>query len=130
MIFNAHFVLMSSQSLWLPMMSAVVMLIVGYLILGTRQSVNVRLSLVRGELSAANRLLGQSLHAQGNLDQAFAKYRTCQADESLLGQVYSLGLDYERKRQYNKGNPNLVQRLRMLELVQPFIDRKQPAQTK
>jgi serine/threonine-protein kinase len=102
MIFNAHFMLMSSQSLWLPMMSAVLMLIVGHLILGARQSVSARLSLVRGELSAANRLLGQSLHAQGNLDQAFAKYRTCQADESLLGQVYSLGLDYERKRQFNK----------------------------
>ncbi|MDH3632592.1 MAG: serine/threonine-protein kinase [Gammaproteobacteria bacterium] len=101
-IFNAHFMLMSSQSLWLPMMSAVVMLIVGHLILGTRQSVNARLSLVRGELSTANRLLGQSLHAQGNLDQAFAKYRSCQADESLLGQVYNLGLDYERKRQFNK----------------------------
>jgi len=102
MIFNAHFVLMSSQSLWLPMMSAVTMLIVGHLILGTRRSVNARLGLVQGELSAANRLLGQSLHAQGNLDQAFAKYRTCQPDESLLGQVYNLGLDYERKRQFNK----------------------------
>ena len=102
MIFNAHFVLMSLQSLWLPMMSAVVMLIVGHLILGTRQSVNARLSLVQGELSAANRLLGQALHAQGNLDQAFAKYRSCQPDESLLGQIYNLGLDYERKRQFNK----------------------------
>lgn len=102
MIFNAHFMLMSSHSLWLPMMSVVVMLIVGHLILGTRQSVNARLSLVQGELSAANRLLGQALHAQGNLDQAFAKYRTCQADESLFGQVYNLGLDYERKRQFNK----------------------------
>jgi serine/threonine-protein kinase len=102
MIFNAHFVLMSSQSLWLPMMSAVAMLIFGQLVLGTRQSVNARLRLVRGELSSANRLLGQSLHAQGNLDQAFAKYRTCEADEALLGQIYSLGLDYERKRQFNK----------------------------
>ncbi len=104
MIFNAHFVLMSSQSIWLPMMSAVVMLIVGHLILGTRQSFNTRLSQAHGELSIANRQLGQSLHAQGNLDQAFEKFRTCQVDASLLGQVYNLGLDYERKRQHNKAS--------------------------
>jgi len=102
MIFNAHFVLMSSQSLWLPMMSAVVMLIVGHLILGTRQAVNVRLNQVNSHLSAANRQLGLSLHAQGNLDQAFAKLRASQVDDALLGQVYNLGLDYERKRQFNK----------------------------
>ena len=102
MIFNAHFVLMSSQSLWLPMMSTVVMLIVGHLILGTRQAVNARLSGVLGELSVANRQLGQSLHAQGNFDQAFEKFRSCRVDASLLSQTYNLGLDYERKRQFNK----------------------------
>jgi CHASE2 domain-containing sensor protein len=102
MIFNAHFVLMSSQSLWLPMMTAVVMLIIGHLLLGTRQAVNVRLNQVNSELSAANRQLGQSLQAQGNLDQAFERLRACQVDESLLGQIYNLGLDYERKRQFNK----------------------------
>jgi serine/threonine-protein kinase len=102
MIFNAHFVLMSSQSLWLPMMTAVVMLIVGHLILGTRQAVNVRLNQVNSDLSAVNRQLGLSLHAQGNLDQAFEKLRASQVDDALLGQLYNLGLDYERKRQFNK----------------------------
>jgi len=102
MIFNAHFVLMSSQALWLPMMSAVMMLMVGHLIIGTRQSVNARLSHINSELSASNRQLGQALHAQGNLDQAFEKLRACIVDDSLLSQVYNLGLDYERKRQFNK----------------------------
>jgi serine/threonine-protein kinase len=102
MIFNAHFVLMSSQSLWLPMMTAVVMLIIGHLLLGTRQAVNVRLSQINSDLSVANSQLGQSLQTQGNLDQAFEKLRACQVDKSLLGQVYNLGLDYERKRQFNK----------------------------
>jgi len=102
MILNAHFVLMGSQSLWLPMMSAVVMLIVGHLILGTRQLVKARLNRVNSDLSAANRQLGLSLQAQGSLDQAFEKLRASQIDELLLGQVYNLGLDYERKRQFNK----------------------------
>jgi len=102
MLFNSHFVLMSSQSLWLPLMTAVMMLVVGHLILGTRQYFNSRLSLVQADLSMANRQLGQSLHAQGNLDQAFEKFRDCEADASLLSQMYNLGLDYERKRQFNK----------------------------
>jgi serine/threonine-protein kinase len=102
MIFNAHFLLMGSQSLWLPMMSAVVMLIVGHLILGTRQVVQTRVYRVNSDLSAANRQLGLSLQAQGNLDQAFEKLRASEVDELLLGQVYNLGLDYERKRQFNK----------------------------
>jgi serine/threonine-protein kinase len=101
-IFNAHFILMSSQGLWVPMMTAVVMLVVGHLILGTRQSVNARLNQVQSDLSVANRQLGLSLHAQGNLDLAFEKFRACLVDDSLLGQVYNLGLDYERKRQFNK----------------------------
>jgi len=102
MLFNAHFILLSSQSTWLPMMTAVVMLIVGHLILGTRQSVSTRLERIRSDLSAANRQLGLSLHAQGSLDMAFEKFRACLVDDSLLGQVYNLGLDYERKRQFNK----------------------------
>lgn len=102
MVFNGHFVMMSSQALWLPMMTAVVMLMVGHLILGTRQAFNLRLNRVEGDLSAANRQLGQSLHAQGHLDQAFEKFRACQVDALLLGQLYNLGLDYERKRQFNK----------------------------
>ncbi len=102
MIFNAHFILMSSQSLWLPMMAAVVMIVVGHLILGTRHYFNARLQLVEQDLSTANRQLGESLHSQGKLDQAFERFRSCLPDASLLGQVYNLGLDYERKRQFNK----------------------------
>ncbi len=102
MLFNAHFLLMSTQSLWLPMMTAVVMLLVGHLVVGTRQAVKAHLLGTRDELSVANRQLGMALQAQGNLDQAFEKYRHCRVDESLLGQLYNLGLDYERKRQFNK----------------------------
>jgi serine/threonine-protein kinase len=64
--------------------------------------VNARLSHINSELSASNRQLGQALHSQGNLDQAFEKLRACIVDESLFSQIYNLGLDYERKRQFNK----------------------------
>jgi eukaryotic-like serine/threonine-protein kinase len=102
MIFNAHFLLMSTQSLWLPMMAAVVMLLLGHLVLGTRQWMKVHLQGARDEVLAANRQVAMALQAQGYLDQAFEKFRHCRVDDSLLGQVYNLGLDYERKRQFNK----------------------------
>ena len=102
MIFNAHFLLMSLQAAWLPMMSAVAMLLFGHLLLGTRQAVDARFERMQAELSSANRQLGVVLQSQGQLDQAFEKYRSCQVDEPLLGQIYNLGLDYERKRQFNK----------------------------
>ncbi|MCP4333379.1 MAG: protein kinase [Gammaproteobacteria bacterium] len=102
MIFNAHFLLMGSQSLWLPMMAAAVMLVVGHLLLGTRKAIDAYLDQAQLDLSAATFQLAMSLQAQGQLDQAFAKYRTCRVEESLLGHVYNIGLDYERKRQFNK----------------------------
>ena len=102
MLFNAHLLLMSAQSLWLPMMAAAVMLVVGHMLLGTRKAIDAYLERAEGELSAANIQLGMSLHAQGQLDQAFTRFRTCRVDEALLGHVYNVGMDYERKRQYNK----------------------------
>ena len=102
MIFNAHFLLMSTQSIWLPMMSGVVLLIVGHFVLGTRRWANLYVQGMRDDLSDTNRQLGVALQSQGNLDQAFDRYRRCSVDEPLLGHLYNLGLDYERKRQFNK----------------------------
>ncbi len=102
MVFNAHFLLMSTQSMWLPLMSAVAMLLTGQAIFGTRRMWNGRLRVVEDELLSTNRQLGLAFQAQGYLDQAFDKFRRSRIDESLLGQIYNLGLDYERKRQFNK----------------------------
>lgn len=102
MIFNTHFLLMSIQSMWIPMMPAVAMLIFGQLQFSARHLVNGRVRVVQDELSTANRQLGLALQAQGYLDQAFEKLRHSDIDDSLLGLIYTLGLDYERKRQFNK----------------------------
>jgi CHASE2 domain-containing sensor protein/tRNA A-37 threonylcarbamoyl transferase component Bud32 len=50
----------------------------------------------------SNRMLGLAYQGQGQLDAAFEKYRRCPRDESSLNLIYNLGLDYERKRQFNK----------------------------
>ena len=102
MIFNVHFVLIGLKSIWVPMMSAAVLLVVGHLILSSRHFFKTGSQHLEGQLSDAYKELGQSLQTQGHFDQAFEKYSSCNVDKSLLRQLYNLGLDYERKRQFNK----------------------------
>ncbi len=101
-LINTHFILMSSQAIWFPMMAVFVMLLVGHFFLEARHIMAFRMQNMRDDLSQANRQLGQAFQAQGQLDQAFEKFRASDTDETLLLQVYNLGLDYERKRQFNK----------------------------
>lgn len=104
-LLNIHFVAMISQSLWLPLVTPVLVLVAGHFILATKTFIDSHLLSMKIELSQANLMIAQSLHAQGNLDQAMEKYRKCLVDEALLEQMYNLGLDYERKRQFNKAIP-------------------------
>ncbi len=101
-LFNAHFFFMISESTWIPLMTALLTLLSGHLLIGFKKVIENRADLVYGELSNANHQLGQSYQSQGQLDQAFEKYRNCRIDQTLLHQLYNLGLDYERKRQFNK----------------------------
>lgn len=102
-ILNAHFILMIGQSTWIPLMVPLLALVVGHLVLSVKHSLAGSVGRIQNELSSANLLLGQSFHSQGQLDQAFERYRKCTVSETVLDYMYNLGLDYERKRQYNKG---------------------------
>lgn len=50
----------------------------------------------------SNRMLGLAYQGQGQLDAAMDKFRRCPREAATFELVYNLGLDYERKRQYNK----------------------------
>ena len=104
-LLNVHFISMVSQSIWLPMVTPLLALLIGHLVLASKKFVDSHLSVIKLELSQANQLLGQSFHSQGKLDQAMEEYRKCIVNTSLLEQMYNLGLDYERKRQFNKSIP-------------------------
>ncbi len=98
---NAQIILMF-QSLWLPLAAPATALLLGHFLLGGKRLLLNRVSETQHELAKSNRLLGQAYHAQGQLDMAFEKYRLCTIDDELLSMTYNLGLDYERKRQFNK----------------------------
>jgi serine/threonine-protein kinase len=99
-----HFLLMGSQMMWLELMSPAALLLLGHLVLTTKRFLLTERGKEASELGAAesNRMLGLAFQGQGQLDMAFDKFRKVPLDASLMDTLYSLGLDFERKRQFNK----------------------------
>ncbi|SFZ74558.1 CHASE2 domain-containing serine/threonine-protein kinase [Chitinimonas taiwanensis] len=99
-----HFLLMGSQMMWLELMSPAALLLLGHLVLTTKRFLLTERGKEASELGAAesNRMLGLAFQGQGQLDMAFDKFRKVPLDAGLMDTLYSLGLDFERKRQFNK----------------------------
>ncbi len=100
----AHFVLMTTQALWLQLMLPATLLLVGHLLLTTKRFLMTEKGKQKSDAESAesNRMLGLAFQGQGQLDIAFDKFRKVQIDDSLMEVLYNLGLDFERKRQFNK----------------------------
>jgi len=103
-VLNTQIVLMMAKATWIPLMLPALSLVLGHLLLAVKRLFESSLGGMKAELAEANRSLGQSLQAQGQLDQAFEKYKLCLIDQQALALIYNLGLDYERKRQFNKAS--------------------------
>lgn len=103
-LWGAHFGLMLGAGIWVPLMTAFSLLIVGHLLLTTKRFLSTERGKIRSDFESAesNRMLGLAFQGQGQLDMAFDKFRKCPVDTGLLENLYNLGLDYERKRQFNK----------------------------
>jgi serine/threonine-protein kinase len=103
-ILAAHMSLMTSARIWLQLMLPATLLLIGYAALVSKRFiVTERAKLKSDERSAeSNRMLGLAYQGQGQLDLAWDKFRQVPLSEQLLDNLYSLGLDFERKRQFNK----------------------------
>lgn len=55
-----------------------------------------------GELTESTRMLGITYQAQGQLDMAWDTLRLCTLNDSLMEDLYSLAIEFERKRQPEK----------------------------
>ncbi len=103
-LLTVHFVLMTSMSLWLQLMLPATLLLVGHLLLTTKRFLMTEKGKEKSDADSAesNRMLGLAFQGQGQLDMAFDKFRKVPLDDSLMDVLYNLGLDFERKRQFNK----------------------------
>ena len=96
--------LMVSQAVWLKLMSAASLLVLGHVLLTTKRFMVTELSKRRLDYDSAqsNKQLALKFQKEGELDMALEYFRRCPVDESLLEAVYILAGDFERKRQFNK----------------------------
>ena len=103
-LLGTHFALMMGPSIWVKLMLSAALLLVGHLLLTTKRFLMTERGKEQSEASGAesNRMLGLAFQQQGQLDMAFDKFRKCPVDEQLMENVYSLALDFERRRQFNK----------------------------
>jgi serine/threonine-protein kinase len=100
----AHFILMTTQLMWLQFMVPAALLLLGHLLLTTKRFLVTERGKEKSEAESAesNRMLGLAFQGQGQLDIAFDKFRKCPMDAALMENLYNLALDFERKRQFNK----------------------------
>lgn len=100
----AHFELMVGRGMWLQLMVSASMLLFGFLLLDAKRFLVAERGKLKSDAESAesNRMLGLAFQGQGQLDLAFDKLRKVPLDDSLMEVLYNLGLDFERKRQFNK----------------------------
>jgi CHASE2 domain-containing sensor protein len=103
-LLGTHFILMTTQAMWLQLMLPASLLLVGHLLLTTKRFLMTEKGKQRSDAESAesNRMLGLAFQGQGQLDIAFDKFRKVPVDDGLMDVLYNLGLDFERKRQFNK----------------------------
>lgn len=89
---------------WIKIFYPVFLLGAGYLIITSKRFfiTEKKKELVEAGAIETNKMLGLSFQGQGMLDMAFEKFRKCPVDDQMKELLYNLGLDFERKRQFNK----------------------------
>ena len=99
-----HFVLMTSAGLWLQLMAPAALLVVGHVALASKRFILIERARRDADANSAesNRMLALAYQGQGQLDLAWDKFRRLPRSEEVIENLYGLGLDFERKRQFNK----------------------------
>ncbi|MBN1381957.1 MAG: CHASE2 domain-containing protein [Deltaproteobacteria bacterium] len=94
-----------TEGCWIKVVYPSILLIVGYIVIVSKRYLLTEKTKERIEADSVetNKMLGLSFQGQGMLDMAFDKFRKCPLEDlSVQELLYNLGLDFERKRQFNK----------------------------
>jgi CHASE2 domain-containing sensor protein/predicted Ser/Thr protein kinase len=103
-LFATHLGLMTSGGLWLQLMLPATLLVVGHALLTTKRFLMTERGKEAADVASAesNRMLGLAFQQQGQLDMALDKFRKAPLNDEVMENIYSLALDFERRRQFNK----------------------------
>ncbi|WP_455206202.1 CHASE2 domain-containing serine/threonine-protein kinase [Kaarinaea lacus] len=102
LLLNASLLAILVKSLWLPLTIPAVFVLVGHVLITIYHRVAQKLAAQRTEVAVAYLDLAENLHSQGKLDLAFQNLKKCPPDTSILESLYTIALDYERRRQFSK----------------------------
>lgn len=104
MLLLMEFGLLSGGAVWIKLVFPAAVLVLGHLALTTKRFLMTEAGKVKADEESAetNRMMGLALQGQGQLDMAFDRFRRVPLADAVMGNLYSLALDFERKRQFNK----------------------------
>ena len=90
--------------MWIKLVLPAMLLAIGHLALTTKRFLVTEAGKIKSDEESAetNRMMGLALQGQGQLDAAFDRFRRVPFGDAVMGNLYSLALDFERKRQFNK----------------------------
>ncbi|MCW7538966.1 serine/threonine-protein kinase [Aquabacterium sp. A7-Y] len=103
-LLTSETLLLSGSAVWLPLVLPAALLLIGHLLLTTKRFLVTEAGKLKSDEESAetNRMLGLALQGQGQLDMAFDKFRRVPLGPAVMDNLYSLALDFERRRQFNK----------------------------
>ena len=106
LLLATEFGLLSLAGVWIKLIFPVMALLVGHLACSIKRlgATQVEAANTDGELAETHRLMGLALQGQGQLDMAFERLRRVPMGDALMGHLYSLALDFERKHQTSKAD--------------------------
>jgi eukaryotic-like serine/threonine-protein kinase len=96
--------LLAGSATWIQMVFPAAVLVLGHLALTTKRFLMTEAGKIKADEESAetSRMMGLALQGQGQLDMAFDRFRRVPMGDAVMGNLYSLALDFERKRQFNK----------------------------
>ena len=99
-----HFVLMTTAGVWLQLMAPAALVVIGHVALASKRFILTERARRDADANSAesDRMLALAYQGQGQLDLAWDKFRRLPRSQEVIENLYSLGLDFERKRQFNK----------------------------
>ena len=104
LLLGVEFGLLSGAAMWLKLVFPATLLLLGHLGLTTKRFLMTEAGKIKADEESAetSRMMGLALQGQGQLDMAFDRFRRVPMNDAVMGNLYSLALDFERKRQFNK----------------------------
>lgn len=99
---TVQFGFLVTQGLWITLTAPIVFLLVGHMMMMLKQGPQQLVNRLNQNADQALSMLGTYQHEHGDLGQAISTLQQCKPTPVILETLYKIGLETERRRQYEK----------------------------